>query len=194
MNLLAAGTGRLRRSAVVLAVACIALLASLLPRRATAQVEHACATDRAISTLVGAGLGAAAAAIPATIVHRHDQTSSHRIVLLSVSAGALAGFLATGRDQPCASHADSSADAPQLANAVVSRRSAHASHGAVAGAVIGGLLGAVGSTLYHVGCDRDPCSLARSRFNLMLFSAGEGAAAGGILGGLIGWAWPAGRR
>ena len=178
---------------MILVFACIAFIACLLPSRASAQAGQACATDRTISTLVGAGLGAAAAAIPATVVHRHDQTSSHRIVAISVSAGALVGFFAAGRDHPCAPHPDSLAVSQPATNAVVTRRSTHASHGAVAGAVIGGVLGAVGSTLYHVGCERDPCGASRGRFNLMLFSAGEGAAAGGLLGGLIGWAWPAGR-
>jgi hypothetical protein len=178
---------------VIFALVCIALIACLLPPRATAQSGTACATDRTISTLVGAGLGAAAAAIPATVVHRHDQTSSHRIVALSVSAGALVGFFAAGRDHPCAPHRDSSANSPQLASAFVARRSTHATRGAITGAVIGGVLGAVGSTLYHVGCERDPCGASRGRFNLLLFSAGEGAAAGGLLGSLIGWAWPAGR-
>jgi hypothetical protein len=60
--------------------------------------------------------------------------------------------------------------------------------------VIGGVLGAVGGTLYNVGCGRDPCDANRARVNVMLFSAGEGALAGGILGSLIGWAWPAGRQ
>jgi hypothetical protein len=157
---------------------------------AAAQSSSACNTDRTLSTLVGAGLGGAAGAIPATIVHRHDQTSSHRIVTVSISAGAVIGFIAAGRDHPCMSRPDSS----PIADAVVATRSRHAGHGALAGVVIGGVLGAVGGTLYNVGCARDPCHANRTRAGLMLFSAGEGALAGGLLGSLIGWAWPAGRR
>jgi len=140
--------------------------------------------------LVGAGLGAAVAAIPATIVHRHDQPSSHRIVAVSISTGALIGFLAAGRDHPCAARADSS----QIADPVVAGRSRHAGRGAVAGAIIGAVLGAVGGTFYNIGCTHDPCHATRARVSVMLFSAGEGAAAGGLLGSLIGWAWPTGRR
>jgi len=163
-----------------------ALLLTALCRQARAQSDGACVTDRGISTVVGAGLGAAATAIPATIVHRHDQTTSHRIVIIGVSGGALIGFLAAGRDHPCASHADSS-----HANAIVVGRSRHAARGALAGALIGGVLGAVGGTFYDVGCTRDPCNVNRTRAGLMLFTAAEGAIAGGLLGGLIGWVWPA---
>jgi hypothetical protein len=173
-----------------LVFASILSLASLISSRADAQPSDACRTDRTLSTLVGAGLGGAAGAIPATIVHRHDQASSHRIVAVSISAGALIGFVAAGRDHPCLSRMDSS----RLADAVVATRSGHARHGALAGAVIGGVLGAVGGTFYNVGCGRDPCDATRTRVNIMLFSAGEGALAGGILGSLIGWAWPAGRQ
>lgn len=173
-----------------LVFASILSLASLISPRADAQASGACRTDRTLSTLVGAGLGGAASAIPATIVHRHDQASSHRIVAVSISAGALIGFVAAGRDHPCLSRMDSS----RLADAVVATRSGHARHGALAGAVIGGVLGAVGGTFYNVGCGRDPCDATRTRVNIMLFSAGEGALAGGILGSLIGWAWPAGRQ
>jgi hypothetical protein len=76
---------------------------------------------------------------------------------------------------------------------VVAARSTHAGHGAFAGILAGGLLGAAGGTLYNVGCERDPCNATTERANVMLFSAGEGALAGAILGGLIGWAWPVGR-
>jgi len=173
-----------QRHAVV--VACALSLACLLSRPAQAQVSGQCRTDRTLSTLVGAGLGAAVGAIPATIVHRHDQASSHRIVVVSVAGGALIGFVASGRDRPCASRADSS----HAANGVVEARSGHASHGALAGAVIGGVIGAVGGSFYNAGCDGGSCDANRTRVNLMLFSAGEGALAGGILGSLIGWAWP----
>jgi len=151
-----------------------------------AQQNSACQTDRTISTLVGAGLGAAIGAIPATIVHRHDQTSSHRIVAGSVVAGALIGFVASSRDRPCAN----SRDASRVADAVVAGRAAHARRGALAGALIGG---AVGGTFYQTGCTNEPCHERATRTNLMLFSAGEGLLAGGILGSLVGWAWPAGR-
>lgn len=164
-------------------------LAFLLSRPVEAQLSGACSTDRTFSTLVGAGLGGAAGAIPATIVHRHDQVSSHRIVAGSIAVGALIGFVAAGHDRPCLSHTDSS----HVADAVVARRSGHAGHGALAGAVIGVVLGAAGGTLYNVGCTRDPCNANSTRAHLMVFSAGEGALAGGILGGLIGWAWPVGR-
>jgi len=166
--------------------ACALSLACLFSRPGQAQLSGQCRTDRTLSTLVGAGLGGAVGAIPATIVHRHDQVSSHRIVAVSVAAGALIGFVASGRDRPCASRADSS----HAASGVVEARSGHASHGALAGAVIGGVLGAVGSSFYNVGCDRDPCDANRARVNVTLFSAGEGALAGGVLGSLIGWAWP----
>jgi hypothetical protein len=146
--------------------------------------------DRTVSTLVGAGLGAAAAAIPATIVHRHDQTSSHRIVAVSISAGAVIGFVAAGRDHPCAVRADSSPSTDR----VIAGRSSHATRGAVAGGLIGGVLGAVGGTLYNIGCTRDPCNASQERAGIMAFSAAEGAVAIGLLGGLIGWAWPTGRR
>ena len=64
----------------------VVVLVVLSSRRARAQASHACSTDRAVSTLVGAGLGAAAAAIPATIVHRHD-----------AGRGTLAGAVIGGR-------------------------------------------------------------------------------------------------
>jgi len=160
------------------------------PHEVGAQSSEACATDRTVSTLVGAGLGAAVAAIPATVIHRHDQTSSHRIVVLSVSTGALIGFLGAGRDHPCAVHADSS----RPADAVIAGRSSHARRGAVVGAIVGGVLGAVGSTYYNVGCTRDPRNVTRMRIEIGAFSAGEGASAGGLLGGLIGWAWHVGRQ
>lgn len=160
------------------------------PHGVSAQSSEACATDRTVSTLVGAGLGAAVAAIPATVIHRHDQTSSHRIVVLSVSTGALIGFLAAGRDHPCAVHADSS----RPADPVIAGRSSHARRGAIVGAVTGGVLGAVGSTYYNVVCIRDPCNVTRMRIEIGAFSAGEGAAAGGLLGALIGWAWHVGRQ
>lgn len=118
-------------------------LVVLRSRQTGAQASGACSTDRTLSTLVGAGLGGAAGAIPATIVHRHDQASSHRVVAVSISAGALIGFIAAGRDHPCVSRPDSS----QLADAVVVARSGHAGHDALAGAAIGGVLGAVGATL-----------------------------------------------
>jgi len=168
----------------------VLLLACLSSRRAEAQPSGACRTDRTMSTLVGAGLGAAAAAIPATIVHRHDQTSSHRIVAVSVSAGALIGFVAAGRDHPCISRTESS----ERPDSVVERRSGHAGRGFVTGAVIGGVVGALGSTQFNIGCEQDPCHPALGRISATLFFTGEGALAGGILGSLIGWAWPAGRR
>lgn len=164
------------------------MMALLAPRAVAGQESGQCSTDRMFSTLVGAGLGAAAGAIPATIVHRHDQTSSHRIVVGSISVGALVGFLAAGRDHPCASNSD-----PARADVVIATRSGHAGHGALVGAVIGGVVGAAGSTLYNVGCTRDPCDANRQRVYIALFSAGEGALAGGILGSLIGWAWPVNR-
>lgn len=151
-----------------------------------AQSTQQCDTDRRLSTLVGAGIGAAVGAIPATIVHRHDQTSSHAIVAVSIGTGALTGFLAAGRDRPCLPTTES----PHLAEAVMAARSRHAWHGAFAGAVTGSVAGAVGGTFYNVGCEG---SCNGTRAGLMLFSAGEGAIAGGILGGLIGWAWPVGR-
>lgn len=174
------------------AALCVALaaLAAGSPRVARAQASGACTSDRTVSTLVGAGIGAAAAAIPATIVHRHDQTSSHRIVAVSVSAGALIGFFAAGRDHPCAS-ADSSRHA---SDPIMVGRSSHAKHGAVAGAIIGGVLGAVGGSFFNVGCTNDPCSVTRERAGIMVFSAAEGAVAGGVLGSLIGWAWPVHRQ
>jgi hypothetical protein len=168
------------------AVSILALVFAF-PRPVAAQSSGPCGTDRTMSTLVGAGLGGAVAAIPATIVHRHDQTSSHLIVAVSIPAGALIGFVAAGRDRPCLSGTES----PHVADAVVAKRSAHARHGGLAGVVSGAVLGAAGGTLYSVGCEREPCNATRA--NLMLFSAGEGALAGGILGGLIGWAWPVGR-
>ena len=168
----------------------VLLLACLSARRAVAQAGDACRTDRTWSTIVGAGLGAAAAAIPATIVHRHDQTSSHRIVAISVSTGALIGFVAAGRDHPCMSRMDSSL----RADSVVERRSGHAGRGFVTGAVIGGVLGAVGSTQFNIGCEQDPCHPTLGRIGVTAVLAGEGALAGGIVGSLIGWAWPAGRR
>ena len=157
--------------------------------RVDAQTAGGCRTDRAISTIVGAGLGSAAGAIPATIVHRHDQTSSHRIVIGSVSAGALIGFVAAGRDQPCRSSIDSS----RVPDAVIGRRSLHARRGALVGGLIGGALGAAGGTLYQLGCASQSCDGKVTRTDVMLFSAAEGAVAIGILGGLIGWAWPTGR-
>ena len=160
------------------------------PQRVVAQPGSSCTKDRTVSTLVGAGLGAAVGAIPATIVHRHDQTSSHRILAVSISAGALIGFLAAGRDYPCVAQADSS----HLADPVIAGRSSHAGRGAVAGALIGGVLGAVGSTFYNIGCGRDPCDMTRARVGVTVFSAAEGAAAGALLGGLLGWAWPTNRH
>jgi hypothetical protein len=168
---------------------CVLPLAFLSSDSAQAQWSGTCGTDRALSTLVGAGLGGAVGAIPATIVHRHDQSSSHRIVAVSISGGAIVGFLAAGRDHPCTSRADSS----YAADLVVARRSGHARNGAVAGIVVGGVLGAAGSSLISIGCTRDPCNETRTRVNLMVSSAGAGALAVGLLGSLIGWAWPVGR-
>ena len=160
------------------------MLALALPL--SRSVEAQCGADRTMSTLVGAGLGAAAGAIPATIVHRHDQTSSHRIVAVSVSSGALIGLLAAGRDRPCISRMDSL----HLGNDVMSHRSTHAWHGALAGAATGAVLGAVGGTFYNIGCERDPCNAIAGRIGIVALSAGEGAVAFGLLGSLIGWAWP----
>jgi hypothetical protein len=154
---------------------------------AEAQLNKQCSTDRTVSMLVGAGLGLAAGAIPATIVHRHDQSSSHRIVAGSVAGGALIGLLAASRDRPCVLRADSL----HIADAVIASRSGHAKRGALTGVVIGGVVGAAGSAFLNVGCERDPCN--GSRAPLTLFLGGEGAVAGGILGSLIGWAWPVGR-
>jgi hypothetical protein len=173
-----------RRSAA--AFACVLSLMAVFSRPAVAQVTNHCGTDRTVSTLVGAGLGGVAAAIPATIVHRHDQTSSYRIVAVSVSAGAVIGFVAAGRDRPCTSSADSA----HIGAMVVARRSAHAANGALTGALIGAVAGAAGSMLYNVDCTGDPCNLNSRRASIAAFSAGEGALAVGILGGLIGWAWP----
>ena len=161
------------------------LISVAISSRVGAQQDGPCETTRRISTFVGAGLGAAVGAIPATIVHRHDHTSSQRILVGSVAAGALIGFVASGRDRACTSRADSL----PVARRIVASRSTHAGHGALAGVVIGGVLGAVGGTFYHTGCSREPCHANATR-NLVVFSAAEGAAAGGILGGLIGWAWP----
>jgi hypothetical protein len=154
-------------------------LSVVFARAAAAQESSRCSTDRAVSTLVGAGLGIAAGAIPATVVHRHDQTSSHRIVVGSVALGAVIGLVAAGRDHPCALHSDS-----VRADAVIATRSGHAGRGALIGTVIGGVVGVAGSTLY---------SVEGNRTYITIFSATEGALAGGILGGLIGWAWPTGR-
>src|SRR5690349_331811 len=139
------------------------------PHSVRAQAAGGCAMDRTVSTLVGAGLGAAAAAIPATIVHRHDQTSSHRIVAVSISAGAVIGFVAAGRDHPCVTRADSSASTDR----VLAGRSSHARRGAVAGALIGGMLGAAGGTLYNLGCAGDPCNASTQRIGVMALSAAE---------------------
>ena len=167
------------------AAACgILVLTVGFSQRIPAQVGGACAKDRVVSTLVGAALGAAAGAIPATVVHRHDQTSSHRIVALSISTGAFVGFIAAGRDRPCASLSDSL----RLSDPVITGRSRHASQGAIVGAVIGAALGAVGGTLYNIGCERGSCTATHA--GVILFSASEGAGVGGLLGGLIGWAWP----
>jgi hypothetical protein len=171
------------------AVVSVLALVFAFSRPMAAQSSGSCSTDRTLSTLVGAGLGGAVAAIPATIIHRHDQTSSHLIVAVSIPTGALIGFLAAGRDRPCMSGMES----PSVGDAVVATRSSHAGRGGLVGIVSGGLVGAAGGTLYNVGCERDPCNAALGRASLMLFSAGEGAIAGGILGGLIGWAWPVGR-
>ena len=176
-----------RRSAIVGSMLALAIGS---PQSVRAQASSACAADRTVSTLVGAGLGAAAAAIPATIVHRHDQTSSHRIVAVSITTGALIGFVAAGRDRPCVARADSL----QTTEPVMARRSSHARRGALAGAFIGGVLGAAGGTLYNIGCTEDPCHATRERVGIMLFSAGEGAVALGVLGSLIGWAWPTGQQ
>jgi hypothetical protein len=144
---------------------------------ANAQSNEACRRDRTISTVVGAGLGGVVAAIPATIVHRHDQTSSHRIVAVSVSAGALIGFVAAGRDRPCLIPADTSRHDER----VLSSRSRHAQRGALIGILTGTVVGASGGTFYD----------ARNPAGAILFSAGEGAIAGGVLGSLIGWVMPA---
>jgi hypothetical protein len=176
-----------RQNAV--AFADILSLAFLASHRVAAQLISDCSTDREVSTLVGAGLGAAGGAIPATIVHRHDQASSHRILAVSISAGAVIGFVAAGRDHPCTSHADSL----HVGDVVVARRSGHAQRGALVGAVIGGVVGAAGSTLLNTGCTRDPCDANRTRVVVTVAFVGEGALAGGILGSLIGWAWPVGR-
>ena len=179
------------RQGLCAAINTVVLVVIALPCSTYAQGVSTCNTDRTISTIVGAGLGAAAAAIPATIVHRHDQTSSHRIVAFSISTGALIGFLAAGRDHPCTTRTDS---ARLTADSVIAGRSHHAGRGAVAGALIGGVLGAVGGTFYNVGCVNDPCHATRARVGVMLFSASEGAVAGGLLGSLVGWALPSGRQ
>jgi hypothetical protein len=163
---------------------CIALFAAPL----AAQPSSPCSTDRVTSTLVGAGLGAAVAAIPATIAHRHDQNTSHRIVGLSVSAGAVLGLIEANRDRPCTAHRDSL----HAATAVLDARSNHARIGGVTGSVLGGVAGIVGSTYLNVGCG-DNVRSCNARRNIAILMAGEGALAGGLLGALIGWAWPAGR-
>lgn len=121
------------------AVVFVSLFAAtaLACRIAEAQVSGTCRTDRIVSTIVGAGLGAAAGAIPATIVHRHDQRSSHRIVIGSVTAGALIGFVASGRDRSC-----SRGDSSHLGETVVGKRSAHAKRGALIGGGVGGAVAA----------------------------------------------------
>ena len=170
-------------------IAVFGCLCLLSLQGAEAQQSHACRVDRAVSTLVGAGLGAAVSAIPATVVHRRDQTGSHLIVIGSIGAGAAIGFVAGGRDVPCASRGEST----HVANAVVAQRSARAGRGALVGGALGAVLGAAGSTLISTGCIREPCHENATRVRLTLFIAGEGALAGGLLGGLIGWALPAGR-
>ena len=179
-------TRRQQRIRCAAIVAAIFALPFASPDRADAQAARACTTDRTVSTLVGAGLGAAAGAIPATIVHRRDQTSSHRIVAVSISAGALIGFVAAGRDHPCITQIDS----PAAGGAVIAGRSSHARRGAIAGALTGTVLGAVGGTFYNIGCKDGPCNETRTRIEFMSFSAAEGAVAFGLLGSLIGWAWP----
>ena len=168
----------------LISAGCAALACSL---SLGARAASGCSADRTVSTLVGAGIGAAAAAIPATIVHRHDQSTSHRIVAISITAGAIVGFLAANRDRPCATRSDSSS----AGNTILASRSEHSQRGALVGVAIGAVLAAVGSRLYPVGCDLDrPCNSNGTRLGLTLFSAGEGAIAGGLLGSLIGWAWP----
>ena len=85
-------------------------------------------------------------------------------------------------------------DSSQRADSVVERRSGHAGRGFVTGAVIGGVLGAVASSQFNLGCEQDPCHPVLGRIGVTVAFAGEGALAGGILGSLIGWAWPAGRH
>jgi hypothetical protein len=177
------------RNAAIFAV--LLSLGCLFSRRVEAQPRGTCRADRAVSTPVRAGLSAAAGAIPATVVRRYDQVSSHVIVTAPMAPAALIGFVAAGRDRPCVSRTDSF----QVADSVAAVRAGRARRGALAGVVIGAALGAVGSTLYNVDvdCAPGPCRATRGRASLMLFSAGGGALAGGILGGLIGWAWPMGR-
>jgi hypothetical protein len=161
-----------------------------LPTTALAQAgvhtSNACISQRVISTLVGAGLGAAVAAAPATIAHRHDQTTSYRILIGSVAIGTAVGFVAGGHDASCTTRSDSTLSTP-----TATPRAHHAASGAIAGAIVGGVAGAVGGTFYQLGCYQS-CNATRQRAGVMLFSAAEGAAAGSLLGGLIGWAWPRG--
>src|SRR5262249_18724391 len=146
-----------------------------------------CGTDRTVSTLVGAGLGAAVGAIPATIVHNRNETASHRILAISIATGALTGFAAASRDRPCLPGSDS----PRLRDAVLAKRSGHAWRGGLAGFVSGAVVGAAGSALYTVDADCIPGPCRTSpRTRITLLSAAEGAVAGGLLGSLIGWAWP----
>lgn len=171
-------------------VALILCASAPLVPTAAAQSRASCAMDRFASTLTGAGLGGVVVAVPATVVHRHDQTSSHRMVAGAISAGAVIGFLSSGRDQPCLGHSDSS----HVRADVFSIRAAHARRGSIAGVIVGGVLGAVGSTFYNVGCDDSSgCDAKSTRVGITIFSVGEGAIAGAIVGSLIGWVWPAGR-
>ena len=175
-------------TSVVRWITLLVLFVFAVPRPVDAQLNGQCRADRTMSTIVGAGLGAAAAAIPATIIHRHDQTTSHRIVAISIATGALTGFVAAGRDHPCLSAAP--AESVHVGDAVLSSRSKHASRGGLAGFVTGAVVGAAGSAFLQMGCEADPCHPVVGRVGAAAFFAGEGGLAGGILGSLIGWAWP----
>ncbi len=146
-----------------------------------------CRTYRAASTVAGIGLGAALGAVPATIVHRHDQRASHAIMAVSISGGALVGFIGSGRGHPCAAPAS---NGPRVPDPVFAARESHSWKGALVGAVAGGLLGAYGGSQLNIGCTRDPCDEASQRRLAIAGSAGVGALAGGVLGSLVGWAWP----
>ncbi len=161
------------------AVSCVAgVLALTLPiRSAASQITVSeCHTFRAASTVVGAGLGAAVGAIPATVVHRHDKQSSHTIMAISVSGGALTGLLLSARGHPCTSPASASST-PALPDPVVARREDHAWKGALSGAVVGGILGAAGGTMLGGN-------------GAAVYLGVAGGFGGGILGSLVGWAWP----
>lgn len=88
--------------------------------------------------------------------------------------------------------------ASRASNATASPRESrrwHVVRGALIGAGIGLVAGAIGGTYVGIGCDASTssCSETRERIGVMAWFGAEGAVAGALLGGAIGAMLPVGK-